>query len=300
MSGGRAWGAGLSSARGTMALLGLAAVAGGGGGACFTDPLPINGACARDDSADVGCNPPPDGGGAASTAGLLAYTCSGAARPDQDARYVEGVPQGLVCADSGASPDGRSRYCCTPGPRPCAFNPVAICDTAMFGYECLGADRPESLNPALTCGQGVRKGDYADYCCAGTPQPDGCLQSDAVTCSPQMIGWTCMGAAVPKAEWLGANKSRADTYYLLCATPTPAPNPAYENYCCISPALVPEGGSCVQDTAVPGCAPGRFGFACTGRDAPGDDYLPMHCPDRGVAGKSQQGYPATLYCCDFE
>ena len=114
------------------------------------------------------------------------------------------------------------------------------------------------------------------------------------------MGFSCMGDNLPKAEQLGANKSRADVYYLLCATPTPAPNPAFNNYCCLTPALIPIGGSCVQDTVVPGCQSGRFGFACYGRDTPQDDYLAMHCPDPGVPGKSAEGYPAKLYCCDFE
>jgi hypothetical protein len=55
----------------------------------------------------------------------------------------------------------------------------------------------------------------------------------------------------------------------------------------------------VQDTSVPGCAPGRFGFACYGPENPHDDYLPMQCNSPGVQGMSAEGYPATLYCCDF-
>ena len=47
-------------------------------------------------------------------------------------------------------------------------------------------------------------------------------------------------------------------------------------------------------------APGRFGFACYGFDTPEQDYLPMHCPEPGFRGTSAEGYPATLYCCDFQ
>jgi len=65
------------------------------------------------------------------------------------------------------------------------------------------------------------------------------------------------------------------------------------------PALIPPGATCVQDTVVPGCAAGRFGFACYGPDTPDQDYAPMSCPDPGVAGNSAEGYAATLYCCDF-
>jgi hypothetical protein len=79
----------------------------------------------------------------------------------------------------------------------------------------------------------------------------------------------------------------------------PAPNPDYNNYCCFPPAPLPEGASCVQHPGVPDCAPGRFGFACYGTDRPQDDYLPMQCPEPGRPGLSREGYPATLYCCEF-
>jgi hypothetical protein len=276
----------------------LPVVAAVAAGACFKDaePLPA-GSCAVDQAVDCG---QPDAGSAAEL-GLTGYTCTGAARPDEAPTYAQGVPQGMVCANRAASGDGSTRaYCCSGGGTPCAFNPVAICDGINYGYQCRGAYRPESLNPAISCGQGVTEGDYINYCCSGTPQADGCLQSDSVPCSPRLIGWSCMGSNLPKGEELGANKSHADYYYLLCATPTPAPNPVYSNYCCYTPASLPEGGSCVQDTTVPGCAPNRFGFACYGRDTPEDDFLPMHCTLPGVAGVSPQRYPATLYCCDFQ
>ena len=41
---------------------------------------------------------------------------------------------------------------------------------------------------------------------------DGCVQSDGVVCSPRLQGWTCQGDNLPRAEQLGANKSRADDY----------------------------------------------------------------------------------------
>jgi hypothetical protein len=50
---------------------------------------------------------------------------------------------------------------------------------------------------------------------------------------------------------------------------------------------------------VPNCAPGRFGIACYGTDTPDDNYPRLRCPDAGISGLSDQGYPATLYCCDF-
>jgi hypothetical protein len=280
----------------------LLALAGAlGGGACSKDSVAVSGSCIVEQNPALGCDGPV-GGASGHTLGLVGYSCTGAARPDDSPTYAEGIPQGVVCADRPAlagAPAETRNYCCTAATSDCAFNPAAICDSSTFGFQCRGANRPESLNPQLTCGQGVRQADYINYCCSGTPQPDGCLQSDSISCSPQLMGFSCMSGHLPKAEQLGASKSRADYYYMLCATPTPAANPQYSNYCCFAPALVPDGGSCVQHTAVPGCQPGRFGFACYGRDTPEEDYLPMRCPQAGVPGLSAQGYPATLYCCDF-
>jgi hypothetical protein len=270
------------------------------GAACSARQPLVDGLCELDPDPALGCDGAVDGG-AGQDLGLTGWSCTGTARPDQDPRYVDGVPQGTVCADRGAMGDGAKHgFCCTTQTTSCAFNPVAICDAPGFGFQCRGANRPESLNALLSCGNGVKQDELINYCCSGAPQPPGCQQSDAVVCSPRLLGWTCKGANLPKGEQLGANKSRADTYYLLCPTPTPAANVAYNTYCCYSPALVPIGGSCVQHTAVPGCASGRFGFACYGPDTPEDDYLPMRCPEPGFRGISAEGYPATLYCCDFQ
>ena len=272
--------------------------------ACSTSTAPSNGTCAAQASADPACAITADGGTSATataTATLVAYACTGTARPDDHPVWAEHVPSGLVCAASGA-PDasGTQGYCCTAAETDCALNPAAICDPGATGFRCRGADRPESLNPALTCGNGVRMDDFIDYCCFSTSQMDGCQQSDSVACSQRLLGWTCRGQSLPRGEELGPNKSRADYYYQLCPIPTPAANPAFNTYCCYSPALPPIGGSCVQDTAVPGCAPGRFGFACYDRDTPDQDYPVMHCPEPAIAGRSAEGYAAKLYCCDFQ
>ncbi len=161
-------------------------------------------------------------------------------------------------------------------------------------------NRPESYNPAIHCGQGVKGPTTVEFCCSGSPLPAGCGENDGLGCSGGLIGWTCPLGAVPRGQDLLANKSRADQYNLLCAIGAPAPNPKYVNYCCYPPALVPPGGSCVEDLQAPGCASGRFGFACYGPELPSDDYPPMRCPDRGMPGQSPAGYAATLYCCDFE
>jgi hypothetical protein len=275
------------------------------GAACATNLASVNGACVVEPSAGHPCDVPVDGG--MSDIGLVGYSCTGSARPDDDGTYVQGVPGGVLCANRGAPGDGGAQeYCCTPYTTPCVPDPLNACGTADYGYQCLGSIRPESFNPAITCGNGVYEGDLIDYCCSGTPQAAGCLQSDSAEqpdggpCPPQLLGWTCSGENLPKAEELGESQSRADVYYLLCPTPTPAENPLYSYYCCYVPAVPPIGASCVEDTAVPGCQPSRFGFACYGPDTPPDDYPPMHCPEPGFPGRSAEGYPATLYCCDFE
>ena len=83
----------------------------------------------------------------------------------------------------------------------------------------------------------------------------------------------------------------------------PAPNPAISNYCCFTPTPLQPGGSCVTDPTigdqVPSCTPGRFGFACYGRETPADDYLPIVCNDPPVDGRDPDGYAAKLYCCDY-
>jgi len=269
-----------------------------GASACSSPSATDAGSCGVASELTSACGLGTDGGSIAGV-GLVGYRCDGSARPDENPRYVEAVPEGTLCALHGsATTDGTRAYCCTEALTPCAYNPVASCDQGTDGYQCRGATRPESFNVALKCGQAVEQGDYLDYCCAGTLPAPGCQQTDI--CSAQLTGFTCSGSNLPRSEELGANKSHADLYSPLCPVPTPTPNPGFATYCCYVPALVPPGGSCVQDTAVPGCAPGRFGFACYGPDTPADDYLPMHCPDAGVPGRSAEGYPATLYCCDFE
>jgi hypothetical protein len=254
------------------------------------------GTCAPDPAVDCTVN-----GFSAEAIHLGGYSCTGTARPDDGATYVDGVPQGLVCADQGAvGADGKPGYCCTNFTTQCAYNPVAICsDPGTYGYQCRGSDRPEALNPAISCNQGVREDELINYCCSGTVRTSTCTQSDAIGCVSGMTGWTCLAGTQPTAQDLGASKSRADLFYLLCPVPTPAPNVKYDNFCCYVPALVPPGGTCQQSMTVPNCAPGRFGIACYGTDRPDDNFSRLSCPDAGFSGYNEQGYPATLYCCDF-
>jgi len=183
--------------------------------------------------------------------------------------------------------------------------------SSFYGFQCRGANRPEALNPLIDCGNGVREDDFINYCCTARPIPPppqgtGCVQSDgqctgkmASWLPDRMSGWTCTNGAIPSAEDFKANESRADFYYFLCATPTQAPNPTVQYFCCYVPALVPPGGSCVPDLRVPGCAANRFGFSCYGRDTPEDDYLVVKC-DAPTQSTSADGYPAKTYCCDIK
>jgi hypothetical protein len=182
---------------------------------------------------------------------------------------------------------------------------------SIYGFQCRGADRPEALNPLIDCGNGVREDDLINYCCTARPIPPppqgtGCVQADG-QCTGKMTswlpdrmsGWQCTNGAIPSAEDFKANESRADFFYFLCATPTQAPNPSVSYFCCYVSGLVPPGGSCVADMQVPGCASNHFGFACYGRDTPEDDYLVMKC-GAPASGRSAEGYPANLYCCDIK
>lgn len=271
------------------------------GGGCSSAVVQANGACVVDPSADCGVSGPD--GGTDLPAGLTGYSCTGAARPDDSAKYHEGVPQGSICSDNGTTADGKHNYCCTPPSTSCAYNPVSSCtDPSSFGFECYGSSRPDALNPALTCGNGVENGNYLDYCCSheALPPSQTCAALKGAVCPKQLTPFTCPGTALPRAELFGTSDSRADYYRPLCSMPITLNNPNQKDYCCYMPALIPEGGSCVQDTAVPGCggSPTKFGFACYGPENPHQDYLPMQCPP-GVKGKSAEGYDATLYCCDF-
>jgi hypothetical protein len=259
-----------------------------------------DGSCVLDSSPDLHCDTSFIGQTGLAL-GLVGYTCTGAARPDENATYLEGVPRGLVCGERGAHGDGQG-YCCTQDETECALNPVAICEAPYFGFQCRGPHRPDALNAALGCTQGVREGDYTDYCCSTIPQKDGCVNQNTFPCAQGLDGWSCTGNALPRGEELGANESRADGYYLLCPTATPGASvglsAAQNLYCCYPPPPLMAGASCVQAVHA-GCAPGRFGFACYGPDTPPEVYPPMVCPEPAFSGMSDEGYPAELYCCDF-
>ena len=263
--------------------------------ACTAAPLESNGTCQPDPAVNCSIDSL-----SAEALYLTGYSCTGTARPDDDSTFIDGVPQGIVCADQPASAEGARNYCCTNFTTQCSYNPTAVCDQeGNYGYQCHGPNRPEAVNAAISCNQGVRQGILVNYCCSGTQRPANCTASDAIGCASGMSGWICPKGTQPTAQDLGANKSRADLYYLLCPVPTPAPNEKYELLCCYVPTLVPAGGTCVQAMSVPNCAPGRFGIACYGTDEPDDNYPRLQCPDPGGPGSSDEGLPATVFCCDF-
>jgi hypothetical protein len=274
-----------------------------------------NGACKQSAEPALGCGTLGSGDAAVNT-GLVGYSCTGSARPDDDPKYIDGYPEGTVCVDRGTLSDGTAGYCCTSYTTDCAYNPVATCSepSPVYGFQCRGANRPEALNPLINCGQGVVQNDYINYCCSSadhwtglTPADTGCmLYGNQATCDNRKMGFMCAGSTLPTEEVLASNKSKADFNRMVCSTPADIPNSDLVYYCCYVPALVPEGGSCVSDTQVPNCASSydatgvfKFGFACYGPDTPENDYPHIKCDSPGFQGKSAEGYAATLYCCEY-
>jgi hypothetical protein len=238
---------------------------------------------------------------------------------DDDGHFIQGVAYGSICGDmTPVPPDGQGPpttrdYCCTKPSEPthCALNRNRTPECPEgYAYQCWGQNRPEVENPAVTCGNGLREGDLINYCCHHAPRPTGCTQAKgATTCMGGLIGWVCPTMPIefrPRGEDFGANESRADYYYFVCGVPTLAPNGRDNVYCCFSPSPVLPGGSCVYSpgsanaaNGIP-CAAGKFAFACYGRDTPDEDYFPrIQCKESGVAGKSDTGYAANLFCCDY-
>src|SRR4029453_6467938 len=131
------------------------------------------------------------------------------------------VAYGSICADmtlppaDGGAPATTRDYCCTPPENPthCAFNRnrTEACPEG-YAYQCWGQNRPEVNNPAVTCGNGLREGNYIRYCCSHAKRPTGCTQAKgATTCMGGLIGWVCPTTPRefrPRGEDFGANESR--------------------------------------------------------------------------------------------
>ena len=270
--------------------LGMALVASVAVSACTSQRETVPAACATA-GGDVTCGP-----------GFVGYACAGTARPDEEADFVDGVPRGLICSDRGqVGGSVREGYCCTPSTTPCAYDPVAICASPAYGYRCRGSDRPEAFDPTLFCGEGLSVGDLIAYCCGTVAPAYGCSQVSGHACPTSLVGWTCHDTTLPSEEELGANQSRADFNLLFCSVPTLSAGSggAVRQYCCFTPTSLPSGGSCLEDTTVPGCPPDSFGFACTGPETPAEDYPEIRCAGAS-RGTNPQGYAATLYCCQYQ
>ncbi len=242
-------------ARCSIALLG-SAVAWGGVAGCMKDDATVT-ATSCVINAEMPCNTVLAGDKDAGVPlGLVGYTCQGTDRPDQYAKYIHGIPFGQICASQANA----GEYCCTSEDdlANCAYNPTAICPDddgdgpgKATGYQCWGPNRPEVNNAAITCGNGVREGNWVNYCCHSQPRPVGCTQAKgAFGCTGGLIGWVCPEGFRPRGEDFGANESRADYYYFVCGVPTPAPNPDYSTYCCFTPSPVLPGGSCVYNPGI--------------------------------------------------
>ncbi len=267
------------------------------GAGCASDLPRPGGACIVNAALD--CTATADPKMAGQDVGLIGYTCSGSARPDQDAHYEEGIPRGTICADRGPDSAGQQTYCCSSQVTSCAYDPGQYCLPGTFGYQCRGASRPDVFNAKLNCSQGVPDDPYIEYCCTGQTPPPECTQKTG-KCTPEFTGFNCPVGTEPLGSDLKSSESHADNYRFLCQNPTLAADNKSNDFCCYMAAPVPEGSSCLGDLNVPNCGTGRFGFACTGVDTPDQSYLPMICPDKGVPGISREGYPATLYCCDHK
>jgi hypothetical protein len=253
-------------------------------------PLPVPAACAASAAGHPACGP-----------GLVGYSCAGSARPDENAEFADGVPEGFVCTDAGKVENDREGYCCTQSLTPCAYDPVAGCAAPTYGYECRGSDRPEAFDPTLFCGEGLAKDDLIVYCCGSAPSTQGCSQIAGHLCPNTLVGWTCHDRSLPSEVELGENQSRSDFNLLVCGIPTivSSATGTVRQYCCYTPTSLPAGGSCLEDTSVPGCPADSFGFACSGTDTPDQDFPRIHCTAPATRGSSPQGYAAALFCCQF-
>ena len=167
---------------------------------------------------------PPTAG--AASLGLVGYTCTGTGvRPDlEQAQLHPGGPAGDHLRrhrrplPDGGGPSGPQNYCCTSAPTDLRVQPGRRLPAGTYDYQCQDINRPESYNPDIKCGQGVRGPEYVDYCCSGTSLPLGCSEDDTLGCAAGLVGWALPDHAgrhpIPKGQDLLANKSRADQYYL--------------------------------------------------------------------------------------
>lgn len=224
------------------------------------------------------------------------FTCTGGARPDQNASFGVGVIEGTVCTALGSiDTSGGLSYCCTSATTACGYDPSMVCGAGTYGYACTPPSRPENFDPDLSCGMGQPLNGETVFCC-GTATMLSCSADSAIACPADLKPLECLTADLPNEGELGTDQSRSDAT-LLCDVPSIVGG--RYGYCCFTPTQLTLGGTCLQDQAVPNCASGSFGFACTGPDTPEQDYPRIMCSTPSLPGTSAQGYRANLYCCDY-
>jgi hypothetical protein len=151
-------------------------------------------------------------------------------------------------------------------PTVCEQDPVIGCGANGLGYLCLGADSPQSLNPAITCPQLFTGGSS---CCTLGSGASTCHQDSAVSCTGSRSGYTCTGSDTP-----------AQAASVVCEPGKPQGDAT--TYCCGTYS----SPSCTLTT---GCD--DYAFSCTGSDSPWDSDPSLRC---GPANPTSSG---ALFCC---
>ena len=211
----------------------------------------------------------------------IGFSCEGSGRPDH-------TDSSLVCSQGAPGSGGSTLYCCAPymaSAGTCSQDTsVHGCGASSIGFSCSGSDRPEQVNPSLSCGQGTASGGATLYCCdtSATPvTPDStCAVDTNVVCTSPSTGYSCSGGVLPP---------EGDSS-LTCGQGT-AGSGGRMAYCCNhGSAVTPD--ACMQDAAVAGCAANTVGYSCTGAATPpqGDASLTCSTPTAGSSG-------TTDYCC---
>jgi len=106
-----------------------------------------------------------------------------------------------------------------------------------------------------------------------------CSLNSAVSCSGGADGYTCTGAALP-----------SDTDASLDCSNGVADG-ADTDFCCLTFTATT---TCARDATVSSCAPGSYGFSCTGSDTPDQADASLVCSG-GVPGNAG----STLFCCSL-
>jgi hypothetical protein len=256
-------------------------------------PATSNAGSCHPDTAVQGCD-----------VGFVGYSCTGADRPDELVNVNKTI-EGVVCHGTGEIlTSGAAGYCCTKSTTSCAYDPRTACaDPTLFGFSCMGTNRPDAFDPMLTCQQGIRAYGLITFCC-GASVTGSCIRNTNVSCASGTLGFVCTGSGIPSETDLGMNQSRSEVP-LICSLPSPdatarkSDGTPASDYCCFTPSAAPPGATCLQDQSVSGCSAGSFAFACTSVDTPSQDYPRIVCAQPGFRGQSQSNLAASLYCCAF-